>query len=270
MIISRTFRVNDVLTDMTSVKFSDPTGTFGVKRTDTGAIVVADGVDLDHDGTGLYSYNMVEPAAGLTYLYWVEFVYNGETYRIEKTQSSLSLTAGSAYCTLDQANAIADALPGLARFRAATDDQKTAALLMATMDVDNAGPWQGCKYDLATPQSLAFPRIPYPQYAVGANQIAVVTAGAVWDWDSDNNVAIVPLDVQRACVFQADAILDETPTSLDSILDDAAKGITSKAVGSLSVSFADAAKIVAGGGQSLCRRAEGFMKKYRLKSGGLL
>lgn len=270
MIISRTFKVNGVLTDMTSVKFSDPTGAFGVKRTDTGAIVVADGVDLDHDGTGLYSYNLVEPAAGLTYLYWIEFVYNGETYRIEKTQSALTLAAGSAYCTLDQANAIAAALPGLARWQAATDDEKTAALLMASLDLDNAGPWQGCKYDLATPQALAFPRVPYPDYAVGCNQVATIAVGAVWDWDSDNNVAIVPLDVQRACVFQADAILDETSTSLDSILDDAAKGITAKSVGSLSVSFADAAKIVAGGGQSLCRRAEAFMKKYRLKSGGLL
>ena len=36
--ISRTFSIGGVLTDMTSVKLSDPDATFGVKRNDTGEI----------------------------------------------------------------------------------------------------------------------------------------------------------------------------------------------------------------------------------------
>lgn len=271
MIISRQFKVDGVLTDMTSVKFSDPTGTFGVKRTDTGAIVVADGTDLDHDGTGLYSYTLVEPAAGLTYHYWIEFVFNGETYRIEKTATAGVAPDADSYCTVEEADAIADALPGLASYKAASDDAKLAALVLATLDLDNNGPWQGAKYDLLTPQALAFPRVPYPTYAVGLNRIGTISAGEVWDWDSDNNVAIVPADVKKACVLQADSILDSSATSLDSILDDAGKGITSKSVGSLSVSFADAARLLAaGGGGGLARRAAMLMAKYQLRSGGLL
>jgi hypothetical protein len=84
-LVSFSHKVNDVLTDATSVKFSDPTGVFGLRREDDHTIVVADGTDLDHDDTGLYSYTVTGLAAGITYEYWIEWVYNGATRRVDRT-----------------------------------------------------------------------------------------------------------------------------------------------------------------------------------------
>lgn len=84
-VITRTIKVNGTLTDATTVKLSDPTGTYGVKRNDTDAVVVADGTAMTHVGTGQYSYTFDEPAAGLAYTAYVEVVYAGATYHDEVT-----------------------------------------------------------------------------------------------------------------------------------------------------------------------------------------
>ncbi len=76
--------VGGVLTDATSVVFRDPTNTFGVRRLDTLAVVVAAGVALVHTGLGTYSYTFVDPAGGLVYNYWIEWVYNLNTFRYEQ------------------------------------------------------------------------------------------------------------------------------------------------------------------------------------------
>lgn len=82
--ITFTFKVGAVLTNVTSAVLSDPTGAFGVRRLDSGAVVVADGTALVWQSVGVYSYAFADPASGLTYNYWVEFVYAGNTYRIEQ------------------------------------------------------------------------------------------------------------------------------------------------------------------------------------------
>lgn len=81
--LRETFKKEGVFINVTSAKLSDPTGTFGVKRNDTGAIVVADGTDMVEVSTGVYSFAFDEPEGetGLTYTYWVEWVYEGRTYR---------------------------------------------------------------------------------------------------------------------------------------------------------------------------------------------
>jgi len=65
----------------TSVKLSDPSGIYGVKRNDTDAIIVADGTDMVNTAPGEYKYTFDEPVAanGLTYTYWVEWTYQGHT-----------------------------------------------------------------------------------------------------------------------------------------------------------------------------------------------
>lgn len=83
--LRETFTIDGILTDVTSVALSDPTGTFGVKRNDTGATVVADGTAMTKVGTGTYEYAFAEPEPNLTYTYWVEWVYSGETYHDEHT-----------------------------------------------------------------------------------------------------------------------------------------------------------------------------------------
>lgn len=78
--IRKRFEPGGVLADPFSVKLSDPNGLFGVRRTDTGAVVVSDGTALVRQSTGIWAYQVTEPAPGLTYEYWVEVVWNeGET-----------------------------------------------------------------------------------------------------------------------------------------------------------------------------------------------
>jgi len=95
--IREQFTIDGALTDVTAIVLSDPTSTFGVKRNDTGAVVVADGTAMTKVSTGVYSYSFDEPAAGLTYTYWVEWQYGGETYRYEGT---ILGAAGGRLCTL--------------------------------------------------------------------------------------------------------------------------------------------------------------------------
>lgn len=77
--------------DPTSLVLSDPTGAYGIKRDDTGATVVADGTAYTTKiGTGQYYYTLTEPATGLTYTGYWEFVYGGETHFIEFTESGSS------------------------------------------------------------------------------------------------------------------------------------------------------------------------------------
>ena len=83
--LRETFRRNGTLIDVTSAILSDPTGTFGAKRDDTDVVIVADGVAMIKVETGIYTYSFDEPIGetGLTYTYWVEWVYEGRTYRDE-------------------------------------------------------------------------------------------------------------------------------------------------------------------------------------------
>lgn len=81
IVLDEKFKIGDTYIDPTYVKLSDPTGAFGVRRTDTGEIVVADAVSMTKSSTGQYTYTFTEPEASLTYEYWVEWVYDGETYR---------------------------------------------------------------------------------------------------------------------------------------------------------------------------------------------
>jgi hypothetical protein len=88
------------------VVLSDPTGTFGVKRTDTNAVVVADSTALTNVSTGVYRYTFTDPAPGLTYNYYVEWVYGGETYRVERTISGETIADTTGRLTVAQARAL--------------------------------------------------------------------------------------------------------------------------------------------------------------------
>lgn len=84
-------KIENVLTDATSVVFRDPTDTFGIRRVDTLETVAAAGTALDHDATGEYSYTFADPEPGVIYNYWIEWVYNGITYRY---QQNIGATSG--------------------------------------------------------------------------------------------------------------------------------------------------------------------------------
>ncbi len=83
IVLQKTWEVEGVLTDVTSMKLSDATETYGVKRNDTDAVVVADDTSMTKVSTGVYEYTFDEPEAGLTYTAQIEVVYDGQTSRFE-------------------------------------------------------------------------------------------------------------------------------------------------------------------------------------------
>mgnify|MGYP001301381234 CR=1 FL=1 len=81
-LISKTWSVDGVLTNVTTAKLSDPTGTYGIKRNDTDAVVVADGTSMTNSSTGVYDYSFTD-TVDIAYTAYVEFVYAGSTYHFE-------------------------------------------------------------------------------------------------------------------------------------------------------------------------------------------
>jgi hypothetical protein len=81
-VIRKTFKVDGVPTNVTSALLSDPTGTYGVKRNDTNAVVVADGTAMTLVSTGTYQYEFTD-VVNVAYTAYVEFVYDGATYHFE-------------------------------------------------------------------------------------------------------------------------------------------------------------------------------------------
>lgn len=81
-IVTKTWRVEGVLTNVTSAKLSDPTGTYGIKRNDTSAVIVADGTDMLNPSTGVYEYSFTD-IVDVAYTAYVEIVYGDSTYHFE-------------------------------------------------------------------------------------------------------------------------------------------------------------------------------------------
>jgi hypothetical protein len=81
-LISKTWKVSGVLTNVTSAKLSDPTGTYGVKRNDTNAVVVADGTDMTSTAVGTYEYSFTD-VQDIAYTAYIEIVYSGAIYYFE-------------------------------------------------------------------------------------------------------------------------------------------------------------------------------------------
>lgn len=72
---------NGVLANATSVKFSDPTATYGLRRADNQVVIVADNTSLTNVGTGLYEYTVTDPPGEPDYDYWIEVVDGPNTFR---------------------------------------------------------------------------------------------------------------------------------------------------------------------------------------------
>jgi hypothetical protein len=92
-LIRKDWAVEGVLTNVTSAKLSDPTGTYGVKRNDTSAVIVADGTDLTNSSTGVYEYSFTD-VQDIAYTGYVEIVYAGATYYFEVDMPARSSVDG--------------------------------------------------------------------------------------------------------------------------------------------------------------------------------
>jgi hypothetical protein len=178
--------------------------------------------------------------------------------------------ARPSYLTVDEADALAADEFGLAAWADASDDDKRRALTAATGHVDSAMRYQGGRY--APDQALEFPRRPYddaPSDAYGAEVVA--RPADVWDWDDEQQAAVVPLNVRRACLLQADHLLSGEAAKRKKALDKINAGIKSVTTGDLSTTYQDADKVPAADmGRSLCGEAAELLARYRLKTGRLL
>lgn len=149
--------------------------------------------------------------------------------------------------------------------------------LAASFDIDNAMPYQGCKYDLTGAQVREFPR-----YAnVGDYPSIIRTPGermgnmlwgfpGVWDWDPTANTAVVPDKVKAATIWQAAYIMD--PKWRDR-LDAIRSGVDQVQIGSYREAYTARGGVPpggVGGVTGLCDRAQRLVERYRLKSGGML
>lgn len=80
--VTKEWEVEGVLTNVTSAKLSDPTGTYGIKETVSGTVIVADGTDMTSSATGVYEYSFTD-TEDIAYTAYVEIVYDGSTHRFE-------------------------------------------------------------------------------------------------------------------------------------------------------------------------------------------
>ncbi len=83
--IRKTWTVNNVPANPDSVVLRDPSGAYGIRRDDTGAMIVVAGTAMSQVATGIYEYTAAGVDAGTTYTAWIEIVYGGDTYRFQVT-----------------------------------------------------------------------------------------------------------------------------------------------------------------------------------------
>ena len=78
-------------TDLTSISLQDETGTYGLRRIDTQAVVVASGTALTRSALGVYTHTLTDPAADLDYEYVLRIVTGGNTYYYPRTTTDASV-----------------------------------------------------------------------------------------------------------------------------------------------------------------------------------
>ena len=155
------------LTDATSVVASDPTAAFGVKRDDTDEILVAAGTALTWISTGVYELSFEAPEFWLTYTWWPEWVYLGNTTRVERTYEDPCGCGDFIVQDPDEPTDDANAYVTVNEFKAycgsrgisysgKTDNEIERSIVRATDYTDGRWTYEGFKYDVD--QSTEVPR----------------------------------------------------------------------------------------------------------------
>ena len=177
-------------------------------------------------------------------------------------------TYPTVYLTVTEADALAATTLGLVQWPTATTTEKTNALDAATRLIDSALRYQGRKYDGA--QALQFPRVAYDDGQTTRLQPANGAAELVWDWDATTAAAVIPPAVLRACLLEADEILQDVAGKSPRWrrLDEQHQGVTYDLTGSAAEAYRKG--VPAAGKSGLSRRAYELLAPYRLASGSLV
>lgn len=81
--IRRRFKIGGILSNADSAVLSDPNGEYGVRRRDTGEVVVPAGTPMSNPSAGVYTYTFTDPASRLEYEFYVRFTDGGEEHYIQ-------------------------------------------------------------------------------------------------------------------------------------------------------------------------------------------
>jgi hypothetical protein len=182
-----------------------------------------------------------------------------------------STVESTGYQTVAAALALAATiLPSLIpAFLASANAAFLGAALTAGADDIDGEVIQGRKYDLS--QARQFPRVAYETGApLLPADLAVLTtpqaqgATVVWDFDTDGITVIVPLDVRKAEILQANFILAQGAAG-DRIQQAIDAGLTGQSVGDMSEAYRTDVK--KDWGYGLTPRARALLEKYRVRSG---
>ena len=172
-------------------------------------------------------------------------------------------TFPTVYLTVAEADALAATTLALVQWASATATEKSNALDAATRTIDGAMHYQGRKYD--PDQALQFPRAAYDAGGVAGN-----VAELVWDWDAATSAAVVPVSVRRACLIEADEILQDVKGKSQRWrrLDEQHQGVTFDLTGAAAEAYRKG--VPAAGRTGLSRRAYELLAPYRLASGRIV
>jgi hypothetical protein len=173
----------------------------------------------------------------------------------------------AGYLTLAAAQSLAAGMIGVDAFTAAATAEPVkalAALDLASDRVDAAVVYQGTRYDPR--QERQFPRIPYAQAGTTLDNtwppVTLHDATYVWDFDDATATVVVPLNVRRAVVYEAAAILTAGREARRDAIHD---GLLSQGTGSLSESYRDPAA-----SSPVCRDAHLLLSRYAVRQGRIL
>jgi hypothetical protein len=209
--VRRNWEVDSVLTNVTTALLSDPTGTYGVKRNDTDAVVVADGTAMTNVSTGVYEYTFTEPDAEIAYTAYVEMVYLGQTFWLEvDIPAGVSDAVGMAISYLDLCVAVGHYL-GWGRDRSAYSDDQQARIdrhirlgLLRFYNVPNY------TWTFLRPESTIATVAPYATGTVAvASGIATLTAGTWPSWSSGATLCV------GGVYYNVTARTDDTHITID-------------------------------------------------------
>jgi hypothetical protein len=179
-------------------------------------------------------------------------------------------TYPTCYLTVAEADALTASVLALLQWGAATAAEKAAALDAATRLIDGGLRYQGRKYDAA--QVLQFPRVAYDdgRAAASGGLSPGGVAELVWDWDDATSAAVIPPAVKRACLIEADEILQDVAGKSQRWrrLDEQHQGVTFDLTGSAAEAYRKG--VPPAGRSGLSRRAYELLVPYRIVSGRAL